>query len=193
MASPTQWTRVWASSRSWWQTGKAGVLQSPGLQRVGHHWVTELTDWLGVRTSRENHLRCIIFFVERFLTVDLIPLIVVGLITFSISSGIYFYIKFKICPYDVSFQIYWFNIIHEIYLLCVAAEVTYVWSEVKFAQLCLTLCDPMDYTVYGILQARILEWIAFPFSSGSSLPRNQSGVSCLAGDSLTTELSSICL
>ena len=41
-------------------------------------------------------------------------------------------------------------------------------SEVKVAQLCPTLCDPMDYTVHGILQARILEWVAFPFSKGSS-------------------------
>ena len=36
MASPTQWTWVWASSGSWWCTGKPGVLQSMGLQRVGH-------------------------------------------------------------------------------------------------------------------------------------------------------------
>ena len=42
MASPTEWTWVWASSRSWWQMGKPGVLQSTGSQRVGHHWVTEL-------------------------------------------------------------------------------------------------------------------------------------------------------
>ena len=35
-------------------------------------------------------------------------------------------------------------------------------------QLCPTLCDPMDYTVHGILQARIPEWVAFPFSRGSS-------------------------
>ena len=35
--------------------------------------------------------------------------------------------------------------------------------KVKVAQSCLTLCDPMDYTVHGILQARILEWVAFPF------------------------------
>ena len=39
--------------------------------------------------------------------------------------------------------------------------------------LCLTLCDPMNYTVHGILQARILEWVAFPFSRGSSQPRDQ--------------------
>ena len=36
------WTRVWASSRSWWWTGKPGLLQSIGSQRVGHNWVTEL-------------------------------------------------------------------------------------------------------------------------------------------------------
>ena len=42
MASPTQWAWVWASSGSWWWTGKPGVLQSMGSQRVGHNWVTEL-------------------------------------------------------------------------------------------------------------------------------------------------------
>ena len=44
--------------------------------------------------------------------------------------------------------------------------------KVKVAQLCLTLCDPMDYPVHGILQARILEWAAFPYSSGSYQPRD---------------------
>ena len=42
MASLTQWTWVWVSSRSWWWTGKPGMLQSMGLQRVGHDWATEL-------------------------------------------------------------------------------------------------------------------------------------------------------
>ena len=40
----------------------------------------------------------------------------------------------------------------------------------KVTQSCLTLCDSMDYTVHGILQAVILEWVAFPFSWGSSHP-----------------------
>ena len=44
-----------------------------------------------------------------------------------------------------------------------------------------TLCNPMDYTVHGILQARILEWVAFPFSKGSSQPRGQTQVSRIAG------------
>ena len=39
---------------------------------------------------------------------------------------------------------------------------TFYSMEVQVAQSCPTLCDPMDYTVHGILQARILEWIAFP-------------------------------
>ena len=38
----TWWTWVWANSRSWWWTGRPGVLQSMGFQRVGHDWVTEL-------------------------------------------------------------------------------------------------------------------------------------------------------
>ena len=41
MASPTQWTWVWANSRRWWRTGKPGVLQSMGSQRVGHDWAIE--------------------------------------------------------------------------------------------------------------------------------------------------------
>ena len=41
MASPAQWTWVWVSSGRWWMTGKPSMLQSMGLQRVGHDWVTE--------------------------------------------------------------------------------------------------------------------------------------------------------
>ena len=53
--------------------------------------------------------------------------------------------------------------------------------EVKVAQSCPTLWDPMDHTVHGILQAKILEWVAFPFSRGFSQPRDQTQVSCIAG------------
>ena len=53
--------------------------------------------------------------------------------------------------------------------------------KVKVIQSCPTLCDPMDYTVHGILQARILEWVAIPFSRGSYWPRNQTEVSCITG------------
>ena len=42
MASPTRWTWVWVNSRSWWWTGRPGVLRFMGSQRVGHYWATEL-------------------------------------------------------------------------------------------------------------------------------------------------------
>ena len=48
------------------------------------------------------------------------------------------------------------------------------------------LCDPMDYRVHGILQARTLEWVAFPFSRGSSQPRDQTQVSSIAGGFFTS-------
>ena len=44
MASPTGWTWVWANSGSWWWTGRPGVLQSMGLQKVGHKWAAEVND-----------------------------------------------------------------------------------------------------------------------------------------------------
>ena len=55
----------------------------------------------------------------------------------------------------------------------------------KVAPLCLTFCDPVDYTVHGILQASILEWVAFPFSRGSSQPRDRTQVSLIAGEFFT--------
>ena len=48
------------------------------------------------------------------------------------------------------------------------------------------LCDHMGYMVHGILQARILEWVAFPFSRGSSQPRDQTQDSCIAGGFFTS-------
>ena len=53
-------------------------------------------------------------------------------------------------------------------------------------QSCPTFCDHMDYTVHGILQARILEWVAFPFSRGSSQSRHWTQVSCIAGRFFTS-------
>ena len=101
---------VWVSYGSWWWTGRPGVLQSMGSQRVGYNWGTELI------------LRCI-----------------------------------------------------------------YAESEVKVlvAQLCLTICNPMDCSlpgssVHGILQAGTLEWIPISFSRGSSWLRDRTQVSCIA-------------
>ena len=56
--------------------------------------------------------------------------------------------------------------------------------KVKVAQSCLTLCNPITHTVHGILQARILEWVAFPFYRGSSQPRIEPRFPILQVDSL---------
>ena len=61
-----------------------------------------------------------------------------------------------------------------------------LWTKVKVSQSCPILCNPMDYTVHGILQARILGWVAFPFSRGSSQPRDQTQVSHTAGGFFTS-------
>ena len=63
-------------------------------------------------------------------------------------------------------------------------HLSYQGSSVKVTQSCLTLCNPMDCTVHGILQARILEWVVCPFSRGSSQPRSPT----LQVDSLPAEL-----
>ena len=70
MASPTQWTWVWASSGIWWWTRNTGVLQSMGLQRVRHDWATEL-NWfiylvaLGLRFCTGD-LRSLLWHLESF-------------------------------------------------------------------------------------------------------------------------------
>ena len=61
-----------------------------------------------------------------------------------------------------------------------------VCVKLLVTQFCPTLCDPMNYSppgssVHGILQARILEWVAFPFSRRSSQPRDWTQVTCIAG------------
>ena len=74
---------------------------------------------------------------------------------------------------------------------CLSQQVTKFFlsllqSESEVAQSCLTLCDPVDCsppgsTVHGILQARILEWVAISFSRGSSRPRDRTQVSRIRG------------
>ena len=59
--------------------------------------------------------------------------------------------------------------------------------KVKVAQSCLTLCNPMDYTVRGILQARILEWVVVPFSRDLPNPGIEHRSPALQVDSLPSE------
>ena len=87
---------------------------------------------------------------------------------------------------NLSFPSYFCH--HFALLLCVilVSCSSFVLVDVLFAQLCPTLCDPMNCCppgsdVRGILQARILEWVAIPFSRRSSQSRDQTLVSCIAG------------
>ena len=61
MASPTQWTWVWVSSRNWWWTGKPGVLQSVGSQRVRHDWATQLNWTVCIHWKKKNLCRSVEF------------------------------------------------------------------------------------------------------------------------------------
>jgi len=66
-----------------------------------------------------------------------------------------------------------------------------LWVKVLVVESCLALCNPMDYSppgfsFHGILQARLLVWVAIPFSMGSSRPRGQAWVSCITGRFSTT-------
>ena len=66
MASPTQWTWVWVNSGSWSWTGKAGMLQSMGLQGVGNNWATEL-NWVTIlKFERTHRSYCDLDFIPLF-------------------------------------------------------------------------------------------------------------------------------
>ena len=85
MATPTRWTWVWTSSRSWWWTGEPGMLQSMGLQRVGHNWATELTDWLYLQCKM-----CFIpvtdFITKSFYLWSLLPITLILLFYFPLAT-----------------------------------------------------------------------------------------------------------
>ena len=76
------------------------------------------------------------------------------------------------------------------YILRNGISGSYGESESEVAQLCLTLCDPMDcslsdFSVHGIFQTRLLEWVVMSFSRGSSQPRDQTRVSRIVGRHFT--------
>ena len=84
MASPTQWTWVWVSSACWWWTGRPGVLQSMGSQRVGHDWATEQT------------------------------VIGLFRVLFLLESVLVICVFLGICPFHLNCLIYWYTADHSI-------------------------------------------------------------------------------
>ena len=121
MAPLTQWTWVWVNSGSWWWTGRPGVLQFMGLQRVGHNWVTELnwTDLFQHGSLQFKNFRCSILF--------------------------------------------------DAYHCHISESSSVVFDSLQL----------MNYTIHGIVQARILEWVAISFSRRYSWPRDQVHISCI--------------
>ena len=89
MALLTQWTWVWVSSGSWWWTGKPGVLQSMGLQRVGHHWATELNivitmmnvryEWMLVIIDTFTYSQSLVWILSWNLVMDIMTPVYTGL------------------------------------------------------------------------------------------------------------------
>ena len=104
-----------------------------------------------------------------------------------------FILGFVFCPIviHVWLQLKWcelssFVLFQNCFGYSLSSAITTLRLLVKVAQWCPTLCNPMDYTVHGFLQARILKWVAFPFSRGSSQPRDQTHVSHIAGGFFTS-------
>ena len=107
----------------------------------------------------------------------------------SFWSNIHTYIYKQLYIYIYIYIIYRisFYILHKYRPWVYSMDHKYWLSEwVKVAQSCPTLCDSMDYRVHGILQATILEWVAFSFSRGSSQPRDRTQVSHIAGGFFTS-------
>ena len=96
------------------------------------------------------------------------------------------YLRYKGVWYTTEMHIYSSDILYILtYIFKISFRFSYIymWKLLSYVWL---FCNPMDYTVHGILQARILEWVAFPFSSESFQPRDQAQVSCIAGGFFTS-------
>ena len=77
-------------------------------------------------------------------------------------------------------------LLYKFFFYSFKSSCAYIFKSEKVAQSCPVLCEPTDYTVHEILQARILEWVVFPFSRGSSQPRDQIQISHTAGGFFTS-------
>ena len=146
-----------------------GRLQSMGLQRVRHDWATSLSCcgiWLGAGCpardiSQQYHFTWSSAVAVKLVSQDIWVAVMVALLVL-----IFLLHSFSFLQLQGS----------DILCVCVC----------EVAQLCPTLCKPVDCSppgssIHGILQARILEWVAISFSRGSSQPRDRTWVSCTAG------------
>ena len=154
----TQWTWLWANPKRQGRTGKPELLESMGSQRIRHD-----SDW----TANENSGRWSLVKPSSWWVPSHTR---TAMCSDTMgrghgSSALGTFPDLTLC--DSSF----------------GCSSVVKWNEVKVVQSCPTLCDAMDYTVHGILQTRILEWVAFPSSNPGIEPRSFS----LQADSLPAE------
>ena len=263
MASLSQWTWVWVNSGSWWWTGRPGVLQSMGSQRVRHDWAIELNWYTSYHIKYFSCSPCPIFLnILIIMDIEFGQSLVAAAaakslqscptlcdpidssppgfpvpgtfqartlewVAISFSNAWKWKVKVKslsdirllATPWTVAYQAppsmgfsrqeHWSGVplpspkillsiskySHMTFLLHLL-----IWHMIlrdscvhaKLLQLCLTLWDPMvcsppGFLIHGILQAKILEWVAISSSRGSSPPKGQthiSYISCIGGQIL---------
>ena len=146
-------------------TEEPGGLQFMGLQRVGYDWMNNTFICELTRSNLDKALPNLF---------SLKPVVPVTELTFFFFFPFFLFspgISVKNCQRRLRNSRFYH---------------TEKWGEVKITQLCPALCDPMDCIVHGILQARILEWVAFSFSRGSLQPRDRTQVSYIPGRFFTS-------
>ena len=162
MASLTRWTWIWVNSRSWWWTGRPGLLQFMGSQRVGHDWANDLiwSDTVkGFGIVNKAEIDVFLEFSCFFDDPADVGILISSSSAFSKTS---FYI-WKFAELFYCWSLAW-RILSITLLACAAA------AAAKSLQSCPTLWDPIDGSqpgspVPGVLQARTVEWVAISFSN----------------------------
>ena len=124
MASLIRWIWVWASSGSWWWRGKPGVLQSMGLQRVGHQWVTELN----------SVYSCHLFLIPSasIRSIPFLPFIV-PIFAWNVPLVYLIFLKRSLVSHSIVFLYFFALITEEVFLIspCYSLEL-YIQMGVSF-------------------------------------------------------------
>ena len=132
MASTTQWTWVWVNSGNWWWTGRPGVLQSMGSQRVGHDWVTELNWTPGFRVHL-CHLLPMWSWTNYCLSVQLLLHFQPRKMTCTLQcccftpNVIYTHIYVMLCNYILRLYMIWYYTLYDTVLFHYILRLYYIY------------------------------------------------------------------
>ena len=132
------------------------------------------------------------FYYSSVKMYNLLDSLLFGHVSLHIQTTLFYLCKAYLLPYWNGKTFQWkfhksqfiirYHLQLDIIYLLNGLQTILLWVKVKsLSRVPPTLCDPMDYTVHGLLQARTLEWVAFPFSRRSSQPRHWTQVSCITG------------